>query len=123
MTNKEFVCQYIETIFNRKELTKLDEYLNKDYIHHDTDVSQGKAGFIDFIGHFFMLYPNVKLNIKHAYQDNDIVVLHMHAVCEPGKIESSNIEIFRIEDGLIFEHWCCIQPLSDKQMSDTAPIF
>ena len=123
MTNKEFVCQFIETIFNRKELTKLDEYMDKNYLHHDTDAAQGKAGFIDFIGHFFMLYPYVKLNIKHAYQENDIVVLHIHAVCEPGKTESNNFEVFRIENGLISEHWCSIQKLTDKQISNSSSIF
>jgi predicted SnoaL-like aldol condensation-catalyzing enzyme len=49
-----------------------------------------------------------------VFADGDDVILHVHAVREPGTRDNAIVDIFRLEDGKIVEHWDVVQPIPEK---------
>lgn len=46
--------------------------------------------------------------------EGDPVMLHAHAVREPGRLGTAIVDIFRVENGKIVEHWDVIQAVPEK---------
>ncbi|CAB3811481.1 hypothetical protein LMG1860_00213 [Achromobacter denitrificans] len=42
------------------------------------------------------------------------MILHVHAVREPGTRGSAIVDIFRLEQGKIVEHWDAVQPIPER---------
>ncbi len=49
--------------------------------------------------------------------EDDLVLLHSHAVLEPGTRQMV-VDIFRVRDGKIVEHWDVIQPVPEESGND-----
>ena len=52
--------------------------------------------------------------IKRSFVDGDYVILHVHAVREPGTRGNAIIDIFKLENGKIVEHWDTVQPIPEN---------
>ena len=46
------------------------------------------------------------------------MIVHDHAVREPGTRGSAIVNIYRLENGKIVEHWDVIQPIPEKSAND-----
>ena len=124
MKNKEIVLQFIEECFNQKKLSKIDQYMKVNYIQHNSTVAQGREGFVDFAkNRFFQMFPDLKLIVKHCYEDGDTVICHNHAVLKPGEVENIVFDVYRLENGKLAEHWDCIQHLDSEQITDIDMFF
>jgi predicted SnoaL-like aldol condensation-catalyzing enzyme len=52
--------------------------------------------------------------IKRIFADGDYVIVHDHAVREPGTRGLAIVNIYKLEDGKVVEHWDVIQPVPEK---------
>lgn len=124
MDNKKLVLKFIEECFNNKDLTNIEHYMKSDYIQHNPTIKQGRDGFVDFAeNRFFKTFPDLKLFVKHCYQDGDFVICHNHAVLKEGEVENIVFDTYRIEDDKLAEHWDCIQHLSPEQLDRIDEFF
>jgi predicted SnoaL-like aldol condensation-catalyzing enzyme len=76
---------------------------------------EGLKGFLAFLKDKF---PNNRSETKHVFADGDFVIVHDHAVREPGTRGSAIVNIYRLENGKIVEHWDVIQPIPEKSAND-----
>lgn len=117
MGNKEIVRSFIETVFNGHDLSVVEQYMHEDYLQHNPTVAQGRTGFVDFFGNRMLKqFPSFRQEIKHMYEDGDVVFVHLLAVLEPGKTENIVFDVYRLRDGKLAEHWDCIQHLKPEQI-------
>jgi predicted SnoaL-like aldol condensation-catalyzing enzyme len=49
-----------------------------------------------------------------VFADGDYVILHVHNVPTPGARGSAIIDIFRLDDGKVTEHWDVRQEIPEK---------
>jgi len=55
---------------------------------------------------------NKKAVVKSA--EGDYAILHVHSVREPGTRGRAIVDIFKLENGKVVEHWDVVQDVPDK---------
>ncbi len=112
--NKKTVLAFYDQALNRKDFEAASRYLGSRYIQHNQRAADGAEGLKNFIGYLREKYPRAHSEIKRAFADGDFVILHVHAVREPGTRGMAIVDIFRLENGKIVEHWDVHEDLIDK---------
>jgi predicted SnoaL-like aldol condensation-catalyzing enzyme len=120
--NRQAVLQFYEAGLNRKDAAAALEYVGDQYVQHNPNAADGRAGFSQFIGFLREKYPNSHSTIVKSFVDGDYVILHVHAVREPGTRGNAIADIFRLENGKIVEHWDVTQAVPEKTASGN-PMF
>ena len=116
--NKRIVTEFYEKALNQKDFDAAASYFGPHYIQHNPTARDGIEGFKAFIQTLREKFPNSHSEIKHAYADGDYVVLHVHAVREPGTRGLAIVDIFRLVNGKIVEHWDVRQDVPEKAAND-----
>ena len=114
-SNKELVLAFYEAAINQKDVDAAVAYIGPKYTQHNPrspDGAEGLKGFIN--GYLKQANPALKANIKRVVVQGDLVVLHVHSVPTPGALGSAIVDIFRVENGKIVEHWDVMQPVPEK---------
>ena len=82
-----------------------DRYIAADYIQHNQLVDTGIEPLKAFLRMVRAESPNATHDIKRRFVDGDHVIVHYHVRRWPEDTGWAVIDIFRIENGLIAEHW------------------
>ncbi|WP_312993803.1 nuclear transport factor 2 family protein [Achromobacter animicus] len=112
--NKAAVLAFYEKGLNQKDADAALKYVGNRYVQHNPNAADGPEGFRQFIAFLRDRYPASHSEIKRVFTDGDYVILHVHAVREPGSRGNAIIDIFRLEGGKIVEHWDAVQPIPEK---------
>ena len=56
----------------------------------------------------------VASEIKRVFAEGDYVILHVHAVRSRARAASAIVDIFKLENGKIVEHWDVVQEIPEK---------
>ena len=59
-------------------------------------------------------FPASRSEIKRVFADSAYVILHVHAVREPETRGNAIVDVFKLENGKIVEHWDVVQPIPEK---------
>jgi predicted SnoaL-like aldol condensation-catalyzing enzyme len=111
-TNKEIVKKFYDLIINKKDFEAVRPYIGPRYKQHNPLVKDYPEGLREFIEFLKKNYPEARSEIKRVIAEDDYVVLHVHSIRSP-KIQRAIIEIFRLENGKINEHWDVIQEIPE----------
>jgi predicted SnoaL-like aldol condensation-catalyzing enzyme len=111
-TNKEIVKKFYDLIINKKDFEAARPYIGPRYKQHNPLVKDYPEGLREFIEFLKKNYPEARSEIKRVIAEDDYVVLHVHSIRSP-KIQRAIIEIFRLENGKIDEHWDVIQEIPE----------
>jgi len=112
--NKQAVLEFYDKALNQKDFEAASKYFGPRYIQHNPGAPDGIEGFKAFIALRKEKFPNAKSEIKRVFADGDYVILHVHAMREPGERGVAVVDIFRLENGKIVEHWDVVQPIPEK---------
>jgi predicted SnoaL-like aldol condensation-catalyzing enzyme len=112
--NKKAVLDFYDKALNQKDFDAASKYFGARYIQHNPGAPDGIEGFKAFIAMRKEKTPNAKSEIKRAFAEGDYVILHVHGVREPGERGVAIMDIFRLENGKIVEHWDVVQPIPEK---------
>src|SRR4030042_171928 len=114
--NKKLVETLCKTVFQNHDFSKLDEIMRDDYIQHNEDTPQGKAGFKQFFEQMFKAMPDFSYTMKKIIAEGDTVMMYSTTTATHksewlgnpatgNKLNFDVVDIFRIENGKIAEHW------------------
>jgi predicted SnoaL-like aldol condensation-catalyzing enzyme len=112
--NKKTVRDFYEAAINQKDFAKASQYFGSHYTQHNPNAADGPEGLHKFIDFLREKFPNSHSEIKQTFADGDYVILHVHAVREPGTRGNAIIDIFKLENGKIVEHWDVVQPIPEQ---------
>ena len=112
--NRKAVLAFYEKGLNQKDADAALAYVGNRYVQHNPGAADGPEGFRKFIGFLREKFPNSHSEIKRSFVDGDYVILHVHAVREPGTRGNAIVDIFKLEDGKIVEHWDVVQPVPEN---------
>jgi predicted SnoaL-like aldol condensation-catalyzing enzyme len=116
--NKKTVVAFYDAAINQKDFATASQYIGPRYTQHNPLAADGPEGLKAFVQFLKDKFPNAKSEIKRAFADGDYVILHVHSVREPGTRGNAIVDIFKLENGKVVEHWDVIQPIPEKPAND-----
>lgn len=118
--NKRMVADFYQQLFGDKDISSIDKYIGDVYIQHNPSLPDGKEALKKGAAEWFKGAPKEKINIQHLGADGNFVYIHTKST--RGTKTISVIDIFRIQNGKIMEHWDVIQDVPDKT-ANPHPMF
>lgn len=116
--NKKLVVDFYEMAFNKHKPTEAaKKYIGSQYIQHNPQVPNGADAFYGYFEPYFKQNPSSHVEIKHALADGDLVALHLISKKDDKDRGRAVVDIFRVENGKIVEHWDVIQDIPEKTVS------
>jgi predicted SnoaL-like aldol condensation-catalyzing enzyme len=112
--NKKAVQEFYDLIINKKDFESARKYMGDRYKQHNPLVADRPEGLKAFIEFLKTNFPEARSEIKRVFADGDYVILHVHSIRPPNMRGRAIIEIFRLENGKIDEHWDVIQEIPEE---------
>ena len=112
--NKKNVVEFYNKALNDKDFDAARKYMGPRYIQHNPVAADGPEGLKAFIQFLRDKFPQSRSEIKRVFADGDYVIVHVHSVREPGTRGRAIIDIFRLENGKVVEHWDVVQDVPEK---------
>ncbi len=111
--NKKLVTAFYDAAINQKNYDAAVKYLGAEYKQHNPTAANGKEGLKAFIDFLKARFPSQRGEIKRVVAEGDLVVLHVHSTRGDGPGRAI-VDIFRVKDGKVVEHWDVIQDIPEK---------
>jgi predicted SnoaL-like aldol condensation-catalyzing enzyme len=112
--NKKIVVDFYDKALNQKDFEAASKHLGSRYTQHNPNAPDGPEGLKTFLQFLKEKFPSSRSEIKRVFADGDYVIVHVHAVREPGTRGNAIIDIFKLENGKVVEHWDVVQPIPEK---------
>ena len=112
--NKKLVVDFYEKAINQKDFEAASKYLGQRYLQHNQHAADGAEGLKSFLVFLKDKYPKSHSDIRRVFADGDFVILQVHAVRDPGTRGMAVVDIFRLENGKVVEHWDVHEDIIDK---------
>ena len=116
--NKALVRKLVEEVFNKGNISLVDEIMSPDFIEHEDvpGMSNDRGGSKQMISMLRSAFPDFKATIEDIVAEGDKVVIHMTwsgtqngafmGMPPSGKRMSIDIiDIMRVANGKFVEHW------------------
>ena len=119
--NLALVLAMFEHVLNPMDARAVDRFIAPDYIQHNQLAEPGRDGLKRFLDMIRDQTPEAVHDVKRAFVDGDHVTVHSHVRRWPGDLGWAVIDIFRIADGLIAEHWDVMQDVVEGGPNPIGP--
>lgn len=111
--NKQTAVAFYNAAINDKDFEAASQYLGPQYIQHNPTAPDGAEGLQGFIAFLKERFPNQRGEIKRVIAEGDLVVLHVHSTRGDDTPGRAIVDIFRLENGKVVEHWDVIQDIPE----------
>ncbi|HTV79591.1 MAG TPA: nuclear transport factor 2 family protein [Steroidobacteraceae bacterium] len=114
--NKEFIRAYYELALNRKDFAAARAYIGPYYRQHSIYGADGPEGLGAFVEWAKVNLPQLHVDFVRIIADGDYVLMHNRGNNSPGT--KAVVDIFRIENGKVVEHWDVLQDVPETSKND-----
>ena len=119
--NKKFVLEAFDTLFNKRDYAAAERFWSPDYIQHNAIIEPGRDGLFNLVK---TSPPELRYENGLAVASGDYVMLHGRFSGSGAPVNWIVVDILRIENGLIAEHWDVIQDEVTREGSKSGlPMF
>lgn len=106
--NKSIVISFYNEVLIQRNEKAIDNYIDDKYIQHNPNIPNGKQALKNFIAN---VPSNTQGKIVRVIAEDNLVVLHVKRYKQGGEKNRVIVDIFRVEEGKIVEHWDVIQAI------------
>jgi predicted SnoaL-like aldol condensation-catalyzing enzyme len=115
--NKGMAVHVLKRLFEDGDLSVADRYIRPDYIQHNPNAADGTEPLKEFVRAETARNPDLQYNVVRVLAEGDMVLVHGNVVNQPGTRGIALVDMFRIQDGLIAEHWDVLQDVPETTAS------
>ena len=119
--NLQLVLDMFAHVLNPMDSSAADRFIHADYIQHNQSVEPGLQPLKDFLDMIKGQTPDAVHDVKRAFVDGDHVTVHYHVRRWPEDKGWAVMDIFRLEDGMIVEHWDVLQDVTEGGPNPLGP--
>jgi predicted SnoaL-like aldol condensation-catalyzing enzyme len=114
--NHDHVIAMYRDVLMALDSDRVDDYILPNYIQHSSLAEPGVEALKNWLDARRADSPDAVQTIHRSFVDGDHVIVHVHVVRWPGDPGIAVVDIFRMEGGMIAEHWDVLQEVP------TAPV-
>ena len=120
--NKTLVLDAFDTLFNKRDYAAAERFWSPNYVQHSAHIPPGRDGL-------FELVKNSPATLKYENQlilaNGNFVMLHgRFSGLGPGIPNWIVVDIVRVENGVLAEHWDVIEDEATRASSKSGlPMF
>jgi predicted SnoaL-like aldol condensation-catalyzing enzyme len=116
-TNKQAVLGFYEAAFNTKDFDTAATFIGDRYVQHNPLIGDGIDGLRARLAYVKEAFPALHVEARRLVAEGDYVVAHVHGVRAPGQRGLAIVDIFRLEDGKLVEHWDVMQDIPSDSLN------
>jgi predicted SnoaL-like aldol condensation-catalyzing enzyme len=113
----QLVRDYLEVVWNQGDVAAADSFLDENLIQHNPHLPNGRAPLVDFITGLRRQVPDGRFTVRRLIADGDLVAVHSLFTADPDDRGTAVVDIFRVVDGRIVEHWDVREPVPETTVS------
>jgi predicted SnoaL-like aldol condensation-catalyzing enzyme len=119
--NKALVLQAFDILFNKRDYVAAERLWSLEYIQHSAHIAPGREGLFNLIR---SLPPTLKYEHGTILAEGNLVMVHGRFSNFGLPVNWIAVDIVRIENGILVEHWDVIQDEATEQQSvSKRPMF
>ncbi|MCJ2181792.1 nuclear transport factor 2 family protein [Novosphingobium sp. 1949] len=103
--NIAHVRAMIREVLDALDPEAVERFIVPGYIQHNQMVGQGSEPLKRFLREAKVHSPEPVHDIKRIFADGDHVIVHYHLRRWPGDTGYAIVDIFRLEETMVVEHW------------------
>jgi len=115
--NKRIAREWHELALRKPE-EAVAKYIGPNYRQHNPGSADGSESLIKTMTWFTQNFPELRMETKRIIAEGDSVVIHSHLILKPDDRGSAVVEIFRLENGKIVEHWDVAQEIPETSANN-----
>ena len=132
--NKAVVRRFIEEVQNKKNMDVFDELNAEDFVNLSAPpgMPTDRAGGTMFLGGFLSAFPDSEVTVDDMIAEGDLVATKktftgthtgefMGIAASGNRVTLQYVDILRLRDGRIIEHWLSMDQLSFMQQLGVIP--
>jgi predicted SnoaL-like aldol condensation-catalyzing enzyme len=119
--NKELVLRAFDTLFNKRDYVAAKNFWSPNYIQHSAHIPPGREGLFNLVKN---LPSSLKYESGMIVAEDDLVMVHGRFSGFGQPTAWIVVDILRINDDVLAEHWDVIQDEASRAMSKSGlPMF
>jgi len=119
--NKTLVLQAFDLLFNKRDYAAAEKYWSPNYIQHSAHIAPGRDGLFSLVKN---APPEMKYENSLIMAEGDMLMLHGRFSGLGLPANWIVLDIVRIENGLLAEHWDVIEDEVTREKSISGlPMF
>jgi predicted SnoaL-like aldol condensation-catalyzing enzyme len=104
--NKALVLEAFDALFNQRDFAAAEHFWSPDYIQHSAHIAPGRDGLFNLVK---AAPPDMRYEHALIVANGNIVMLHGRFANVGQPADWIVVDVVRLEDGLLAEHWDVIQ--------------
>jgi predicted SnoaL-like aldol condensation-catalyzing enzyme len=121
--NREIVTRFITLFYGQGRVREaFMTYVAPGYIQHNPVAQDGRDAAIAALEPFFASQPNAIREVQRIIVDGNLAAVHVRLRQNPQDRGFAVIDILRLENGMIVEHWDVIQAVPEHS-ANAHPMF
>ncbi len=115
--NHDHVMAMYQNVLMPLDSSRVDDFISQEYIQHSMLAEPGLQALKDWLDARRLDSPNSVQTIYRSFADDDFVIVHLHVSRWPGDLGFAVADIFRLEGGLVKEHWDVLQEVPENPVN------
>ena len=124
LSDREVSDRFIKVFYDNNQLVKgFEAWVHPDYIQHDPNSPTGRDATIAVLADHMAANPEMTHDVKRVIYgdggpDGTLVAVHYHFKRAPDEAGLAVVDIYRVKDGYLVEHWDVLQVAPETSAND-----
>ena len=115
--NLAHVLAMYRAVLMALDSSRVDDFIAPHYLQHSSLAEPGVDALKRWLDDRRTDSPDAVQTIHRAFVDGDHVIVHVHVARWPGDRGLAVVDIFRLDRGMIVEHWDVIQDMPEHPVN------
>jgi len=108
--NRAIITSFADLFYTQRRVQEaFDRYVSPDYIQHNPGLTDGREAAVMALKPMFSS-PGATFEVKRILVDGNMAAIHLFGRGDPKTAGAAVVDLYRLKDGKIVEHWDVIQP-------------